>query len=156
MISASLKSNNYEVKPFHSLELPTNAKKVGHPYVVDMVISDSESSDNSTTLDEQSSVATVHKGRSLFMVIEVKKAVPAKFSMNEPTNVIEMLIYCKYLMTLYDHQTPLIGILTDGFSWHCMKLKPSDNGCMGVLKYHNFTSTDELIVIGTIPGLLQI
>ena len=82
MMTAALKSN----KTF------SLTRVAYHPYVVDMVISDSESSDNSTVLDEQSSVATVHKGKSLVVVIEVKKAVPAKFSMSEPSDVIELQI----------------------------------------------------------------
>ena len=155
MMSAALKSNGCEVIPFHVLELPT--KKVGHPYVADVVISESESSgDNSTISDDalSASVVTVHRDRSLIMVIEVKKSISAKFFMSEPSDVIELLIYCKYLLTLHK-QKSVLSVLTDGFSWHCMSLKLADNGCMRILKYCNFTSTDELLIIGTIPALLE-
>ena len=81
-MSAALKSNNCEVTPLHTLELPI--KKVGHPYIVSPVI----------TLPQSTSVATVHNDKSLIMMIEVKKSIPAKFPMSEPSDIIEMLMYC--------------------------------------------------------------
>ena len=77
-----------------------------------------------------------------------------KKTVSEHSNVIEMLIYCRYLLTLHK-QTSLVGVLTDGFNWHCMSLILTDNEYMKVAKCYNFTNTDELTIIGTIPALLQ-
>jgi len=139
---------------FHVLEFPT--KKVGHPNVVDMVVSENKSSCDLIASEEVStSVAAVCKDSSVIMLIEVKKVIPAKFLTNEPSDVLKMLIYCRYVSQLYV-LTLLVGVLTDGSSWHCMMLGSMKNGRMKLLKYHHFTCTDELKIIGTIPELLNL
>ena len=46
MMAIALKSSNYQIVPYHALELPL--KKVGHPYTADMPIRDNKSDKSSS------------------------------------------------------------------------------------------------------------
>ena len=50
------------------------------------------------------------------MVIEVKKKLAAEFSANDSDEVIELLIYCRYILTLY-RQASVIGVVILGIAF---------------------------------------
>ena len=170
MIAISL--NGCEVVPFHSLELETQKK--GHPYVVDMIVEsrgdlsrpsasfqDETSSQDDTSFqgqnlsEQHSSFTMVSQNNSLLMVIEVKKTISVSFAANDPANVIEMLIYSLYLLSMRKQSSSILGILTDGLTWHCLSLQHSDNNHMKLLKYCCISDKNEELIIGTIPHLLR-
>ena len=149
--------------PFHTLEI--NTSKKGHPYVVDVIVESSSPSSQDEDLftssqgghssKQHSSFTMVSKNNSLLMVIEVKKSISVNFATNEPSDVIEMLIYSSYLLSIYNQSSSVLGILTDGLTWHCLRLQRSNSNCMKLLKYCRITDKSEELVIGTIPRLLS-
>ena len=155
MIAAALKGTNYIINPFHSLDLP---QKSGHPYVADVIISDGESNDSSNPPDEASIYfTTVKHNNAVIFVVKVKKSLPVEFSRNNPSDVIEMLVYAQYLLTIYQ-QAKITEVLTDGANWYCMSLQRNESGSgyMKLLKYYCFLSTSPLEVVGMIPDLMKI
>ena len=79
-----------------------------------LITESSEPSDTQAdTLDEPlSSVTMVSQEDAVVMVIEVKKSVSVMFQRAEPNDVIELLIYSRYILDL-KKQNSVIGILTD-------------------------------------------
>lgn len=55
--------------------------------------------------------------------------------MNEPNDVIELLIYCHYILGL--KQACVIGVLTDGANWHGIYMKKADDGTMKMFTLHH-------------------
>lgn len=147
-MAVALKPFSCKIVPYHALELKT--KKVGHPYEVDMLVKRKMESDEQMELEE--SITTVQRNEKIVMIVEVKKSVSASFSMNEPNNVIELLIYCHYLTRL-NKQTSIIGILTDGVNWHGLHMEKDDE-VMKIVNYLYFTTTEEIKVIGTLPKFI--
>ena len=157
MLAAALKPLGCTVVPYHVLELPS--KKPGHPYVSDVVIKgqlecESESSSGSGS-DTQSAalITTVANKESIVMVIECKKTVSASLVMIEPNEVIEMFIYCRYLLEIRE-QTNITGVLTDSINWHCFYLQKSEQ-LMSISKYLTFSSKKDSEVIATLPQLIS-
>lgn len=111
LMAVALKAQDCIIVSYHALELP--AKKSGHPYVTDMLVTNLPK----VTSDE-GSIATILKNEAILMIIECKKAVSQSFSMIDPSD-IEILIYCRYLLEIYK-QGDIIGIVTDSINWHCM------------------------------------
>lgn len=58
-----------------------------------------------------------------------------------PDDVIELLIYCHYILGLYN-QTCVIGSLTDGANLHGIYIK-KDDGTMKISKYLYFRDPSE-------------
>ena len=138
MVAISM--NGCEVLPFHTLEL--NTSKKDHSYAVDMIVelrSDSTrlsvSSQGQHLSEQHSSFIMVSQNKSLLMVITVKKSIPVNFAANEPADVIEMLIYTLYLLSMRNQSSSILGILTDGSTWHCLSLQQNNNKSMKLLKY---------------------
>lgn len=52
-----------------------------------------------------------------FLSIELKVAIPALFQMNEINDVVETLLYAKYLLKLQNLKT-IVCCLTNTMSWH--------------------------------------
>ena len=152
LMAMALKPLNCKVVPYHALELPVN--KRGNPFVVDMLVTEpSEPSD--TQADEpSSSVTMVSQEDAVVMVVEVKKSVSVLFQRAEPDDVIELLIYSRYILDL-KKQNSIIGILTDSNTWHCIWLTRTDNLSMEVRKYMSFETKEESKIIGTLPKLLS-
>ena len=44
---------------------------------------------------------TVQHNNAVILVVEVKKSLPVEFSRNDPSDVIEMLVYAQYLLIIY-------------------------------------------------------
>ena len=157
MLAAALKPLGCTVVPYLVLKLPS--KKPGHPYVSDVVIKgqlecESESSSGSVS-DTQSAalITTVANKELIVMVIECKKTVSALLVMIEPNEVIEMLIYCRYLLEIRE-QTNIMGILTDSINWHCFYLQKSEQ-LMSISKYLTFSSKKDSEIIVTLPQLIS-
>ena len=62
------------------------------------------------------------------------------------------LIYCHYLMRLYD-VSDMLGTLSDGRIWHTIKFTMQE-GMLRVMKYTNMVAKDDNEVIAAIPNLL--
>ena len=160
MMAIALKSSNYQIVPYHALELPL--KKVGHPYTADMLIRDNKSdksssmscSDDVDSVDEVAPIAAIAKKHNIIMVVEIKKKLAAEFSANDPDEVLELLIYCRYILTL-NKQAAVIGAMTDSATWHFFHLCCKDDISMNVTKYVHFTSTAESEILGVLPTLLE-
>ena len=61
-------------------------------------------------------ITTVASKESIVIVIECKKTVSASLVMIEPNEVIEMLIYCRYLLEVRE-QTNIMGIQLIGIAF---------------------------------------
>ena len=83
------------------------------------------------------------------MVIEVKKTVNMFI---EPHDVLELMVYCQYLMRLRDEEV-ILGSLTDGRVWHTIKFGMEEDMLM-VMKYGNVIAKDDMEVIVSVPNLL--
>ena len=152
LMATTLKPLNYTVVPYHTSELPI--VKCGHPFVADMVIKSGPSGTQTDTLDESSSSITmVSQGNAVAMVVEVKKLVPASIEWAKSEDVLELLIYCRYILEL-NKQSTVIGILTDINNWHCIYLRRCDL-LMEICKYVSFSTKEETKIIGTLPKLLS-
>ena len=151
-MATTLKPLNCNVVPYHTLELPI--VKCGHPFVADMVIKSGPSGTQADTLDESpSSITMVSQGNAVVMVVEVKKLVSASFERAKSDDVLELLIYCHYILDL-NKQSTVIGILTDINNWHCIYLRRSDL-LMKICKYVSLNTKEETKIIGTLPKLLS-
>ena len=75
----------------------------------------------STDDAEDTSRFTVLKDGKLIMIVEVKKTVNTNLVFIDAQDVIELLVYCQYLMRLHG-LSEILGTLTDGRVWHTMKM----------------------------------
>ena len=84
------------------------------------------------------------------MVIEVKSSVNIVLCKVNPQYVIELLVYCQYIMRLYK-LTAILGSLTDGLVWHTMKIGLDSELCsLLITKYTVIYSTDKSKIVGAI------
>ena len=60
------------------------------------------------------------------MVVDIKKSVPMGFMMTNTSKILEILIYCHYLLKIKGTSTVLI-VLTDGANWHYLSLECCGN-----------------------------
>lgn len=166
--------------PFHNMDIPI--KKRGQPYQMDFLIvedekqqqsaiselpitRDRETSTSEASISEAStSEASISKAPNILifkknfplMVIEVKASVPADIAKINSHDLIELLLYCHYFMRLRKLEK-ILGILTDGETWHTIKLQriPMSN-LLSVKDYAVLCSTDASIIIGNIPKLMEL
>ena len=81
MKATAVKDTNYEIIPFHSLDL----QRSGHPYVADVIISNAESIDSSNEANEAStSFTTVQRNNAVILVVEVKNLYQLIFQVATP------------------------------------------------------------------------
>lgn len=119
--------------------------------------SNSESANSNSAESEsllEGSVTTVSQNSLVVMVIECKKTVSAALIMLESNDVIELFIYCRYILDI-KQQSSVIGILTDGINWHCFYLK-RDKILMDIFKYVSFQSKEEDKIIVSLPKLVSL
>ena len=146
LMAVALRTKDCTIVPYCALELPM--KKSGHPYMTDMLVTKIPD----TTSSDEGSIAAVLKNETILMIIECKKAVSLSFLMIDHSDVIEMLIYCQYLLEIYK-QAEITGIMTDSINWHCIYIKKGDP-YMKIYKYVCFGSKKEEQIIGMLPKLL--
>ena len=89
------------------------------------------------------------------MVIELKQSVSIDFLVVDAHDAIEMLLYCHYLMRLYDVDK-VLGTITDGHVWHTIKFEQNEGQGLRVLKYVAICTQDEKQVIGSLPQLMKL
>ena len=88
------------------------------------------------------------------MVIEVKKSLATNSLQIEMQDAVEMLIYCYYVLKI--EQVSVVGVLTDGYTWHCLQLlMPRGTDTLEVMKYTVISSDDEKVVLNHIPSLIH-
>ena len=86
------------------------------------------------------------------MVVEIKKSVPVDLMMSNPSDILEILIYCRYLMKI-NGTSAVLGVLTDGANWNCLSFECCGNDdSIHISKYSHFTST---LLLRTFPKLLH-
>ena len=115
--------HKFKGSAFLSLDLPH--KKKGPPYTADFIIT----KDSNPTVEEGLTGRpdfVVFQKATPIVVIEVKVVIPVEFFKVKPHDCIELLIYCFYLMRLHKRDT-ILGVLTDGESWHVLKLMMQDS-----------------------------
>ena len=84
------------------------------------------------------------------IVIKVKTTVHAAF---EESDCIEMLIYCLYIARTNNLKS-IMGCLTDGNSWHVLKITRNENKLI-INEYMTFTSSDTSEILNKLPRLLN-
>ena len=77
-------------------------------------------------------IATISYNKDVIRAIEFKKFVSPSVKLVVTNNLMEMIIYCHYIIDIRNskqerQQETIIGVLTDGISWHCFYLKDCDN-----------------------------
>ena len=87
LMLVALESQDCIIAPYRALEIPV--KKSGHPYMTDMLVTKIQE-----MTPDDGSIATVLKNEAILIIIECKKAVSQSFPMIDPSDIIEMLIYC--------------------------------------------------------------
>ena len=127
MMAAELKNLSCEIIPYYCVEIP---KKPGHPYMTDIIIETSTSASNDMpTLSDtpvevipavstESNFATVHQSNEVVMVVEIKKSLSVEFKMINPSDIMEILVYCRYILKLHGIST-ILGVIMYGANWHC-------------------------------------
>ena len=68
---------------------------------------------------------------------------------------MEMLVYCIYIMKMKNTNV-ILGCVTDRKAWHAMKLKLMDDGELLINEYMKFASTEDRVIMSSIPGLLTV
>ena len=114
---------------------------------------DCESICESVEAESSPPVTTVSRLDLILMLIECKKTVSASLVMLEANDLIEMLIYCRYILDI-TNQKSIIGILTDCINWHCFYIKRNEK-LMEIYKYVTFSSKDDYQIITTVTKLIS-
>ena len=135
---------SFKMIPFFSVDIPF--KKKGPAYQTDYILTNTEIED----IPKYKLI----RGGKLVMVIEIKKTVNTNFTSIEPHDVLELMVYCQYLMRLYDEEM-ILGSLTDGRVWHTIKFGMEEDMLM-IMKYGNIIAKDDMEVIGSVPNLLTL
>ena len=105
-----IQDTGYYITPFYNLQVPEGRK--GHRYMSDFLV--------------YNSALAVSKKQQLVMLLEVKKQISSDICMIDHSNIIEMLLYVRYLISL-NCLNALIGGLTDGHNAHCVRFILSSN-----------------------------
>ena len=161
MMATSLRFKQCKIVPYHILELPE--KRPGHPLIADMIIKGSQSAESSSVgssvsesaAAEQPIITTISHNECVIMIIECKKIVSPSVALVNSDDLMEMIIYCRYIIDIRQEQGIVIGILTDGISWHCFYFHNQDNHLLKIVKYMTFQSKEGAKIIATLPQLLQ-
>lgn len=141
---------NLTIKPFMNLDLPY--KKKGQPYQADFVIYRQCEPPTDEPPTEVNMV--VFNKTTPIMVIEAKPGIPVDFLQVKAKHTIELLVYCHYIMRISNINI-ILGSLTDGNTWHTMKLK-LERGHFTVMKTVLLSNIDEGIIVRNIPKLFDI
>lgn len=109
ILMIALENTSFTVSPFTVLH--TRGQRKGHPFMIDVVIE--HETIGSQPLDDgntsASSIIVLNKAdKKLTAVIEVKKSINADFELVDPSAIIEMIPYVRY-MNLHKENT-MIGI----------------------------------------------
>lgn len=70
--------------------------------------------ENQVDDDEESAVTTIIKDGQYIMVIEVKRSFATDFTVTDTHDCIEMILYCYYMMRLYNVEV-VLGTAMDGY-----------------------------------------
>ena len=92
----------------------------------------------------------VYHSSKPIVVIKAKVSITVDFRIIPPYFVMEMLIYCIYIMRMKKTDV-VLGCITDGKTWHTLKLTMDENKELTVHKYVNFSSHDNQFIIRKIP-----
>lgn len=114
LLALTFEETNLYITPFFNLEVPEN--KRGHPYMADLLVTSTHEKEHT-----RNAIAIKHE-KHLKMLIEVKKTVTSDLVMMDPSHLIEMLLYVKYMMKL-SKQNMLLGAITDGIVIHCFDFR---------------------------------
>ena len=104
LLSVALrKYDQLMVVPFHDLQIPV--KKKGPSYQVDFLIKHKGDvaggqANDDENVDKPPNITTILNKDQVVMVIEIKQAVAANFLYIESCDVLELIIYCSYMMRL--------------------------------------------------------
>ena len=141
-----------EVKIIPSFPIEIPEKKKGPPYQTDFLI---KSDHSYSGVDFVLLKENIHDNIPI-MLIEVKSSVNIDLCKVNPQYVIELLVYCQYIMRLYK-LTAILGSLTDGLVWHTMKIGLDSELCsLLITKYTVIYSTDKSKIVGAIPKLFKL
>ena len=139
-----------------SLDLDIPIKKKGPAYNSDFVIFKTTPQPTSNACDAGGSVGlVVYQSSRPIIVVEVKATVGCDLYKIPPHFVMEMLVYCIYIMKMKNTNV-ILGCVTDGKAWHAMKLKLMDDGELLINEYMKFASTEDRVIMNSIPGLLTV
>ena len=158
LLSAALGSyKDINVAPGFPIPIPI--KKRGPHYKADFKTTPALSTDANIdapvddNLDDKPDIV-IFKNKLPIMVIEVKSSMPVDCCKVRPNDWMEMLIYCHYVLKIYN-KVIMLGILSDGKTWHILKLIMKDNR-LSVKDYYELTSKDDDVIVGSIPSILNI
>ena len=157
LLCAALKGYCMKVFPYVNIDVPI--KKKDHPYQTDFLICDfsqhKKSEQPVESIKLPCSMLIQKLGQSV-MVIEVKRSVSVNFNNIDTQHSMELIIYCLYVMRIYDCNR-ILGSLTDGQTWHTLKFEKNGNtNTLKLLKHTVLSSVDQQIILGTIPKLLDL
>ena len=112
------------------------------------------SREETNPLKTDSSITVAHSIKEEFiMLVEVKKMIPLKIAMVDPSLLIEMLMYVRYLITLKE-QKELIGAITDGSTWHHFNLEVQHTSSHLLVKRYVYMSDHDVRIISNVPHLI--
>ena len=105
--------------------------------------------------DDGNPMVIVKEKKYVKMIVEIKKLVGNRMLSLEPPDLLELFIYCHYILRRGKQDT-LQGVLTDGLNWHCFDLRLRDGSVlMDLTRYTSVSCKSEREVIGTLPLLLS-
>ena len=120
-------------------------KRPGPSYHTDIVVRKMEDIGSSF-------VRVPHHSAQVVMVIEMKMEVASQFCNVKVKDLLELLVYLKYVME-DDDLDEICGALSDTKTWHLLKVKAT-NGKLEVLKYTQFDVKEEVDLLGLLPAVL--
>ena len=99
-----------KVAPCYVLEI---SELSGHPYCADIVIKSpgcSQASSDITTESDESSkaITTVSIDDAILMVVECKRVVSPSLAFVKHSDIIEMMIYCRYIINIKNLECNLL------------------------------------------------
>lgn len=145
---AAFHNKEFMVSPFMNINTP-DARK-GHPNMMDikikMITSVTNTSNSVVGANPMSITIKYKSNHKIAVVIEVKKDINDNLEWVDTKTVIECIIYVQYAMFIEDVNR-LVGIITDGTSWHCLLfVRESNSITLNVQKYVTFHAKEEELV----------
>ena len=154
LLAVAFQATDIKVVPFVMMSVPQIRR--GHPYEMDLLFAKGfNNSMDDTTTTSSTPITTLAHGtsRKVIAVVEIKKSVSRDFKLVESSAMIELILYVRYMMTL-TQCNKMMGILTDGSSWHCLEFTGDDSVLLNIKRYVSFCGT-EIQIIGTVPQLFN-
>ena len=97
-------------------------------------------------------VRVSHHSSKVIMLIEMKTEVASHFRNVELKDLLELLVYLKYIME-DDNIKEICEALSDTKNWHFLKIKAT-NRKLEVVNYAQFDVKEEIDLLGLLPAVL--